>query len=511
MSILSRRETLLALSTLALGLIACDADERIAGGDALAAPKQVSAQALRNAVSDPRTKAFYEQRAWRAAWTPSTSAQLQSALKDLPRHGIDPVRLAGIIKSQDPAAREVELTQAALSYGDALAHGLAKPQTLFAIFALERNDLNVDKTLATALADDTLSDWIEALPPGDEDYQTLSKAYLTYQERAAGPQPAALPKGRPVKPGRRDGRMPQIAQMLEAAGYPAPLDATDPSRYGPPIVEAVKAFQNDQGINADGVLGADTVAVMNAGPSDHARQIALNLEARRWLKRQVPDTRIDVNTACTFLTYFRGGKAVDSRRVVAGKPKHETPHLSGAFKQLVVNPPWNVPEGIAAAEILPKGQAYLAANDMYVADGRVIQRPGPKSSLGLVKFDMQNRYAIYLHDTPSKARFNANERHFSHGCVRVAEAVEFARMLANEHGKGAEFEEKLAAGKTAVVDLGVEVPVRLLYHTVFVDPKGRVGFRPDVYGWDAMLATALGMDAPMRRDPLGAIPDVSGP
>jgi murein L,D-transpeptidase YcbB/YkuD len=390
-----------------------------------------------------------------------------------------------MIRSEEPIAREVELTGAALAYGDALAHGLAKPETLFKIFALDRNDASVDEGLARALTEGDLSAWMRGLAPADKEYEALSTAYLAYRESAGRPAPQALPEGKSLKPGMSDPRVPQLVQLLNALGYSAALSKADVSLYDPAVVATVQAFQNDNGINADGVLGADTVAALNAGPDDRARQLALNLEARRWLKRQVPQTRIDVNTACAFQTYYRDGRMADSRRVVAGKPGAETPNLSSAFKQLVVNPPWNVPQGIA--------------EDMKIVEGRVVQSPGPKSSLGLVKFDMQNRYAIYLHDTPSKARFNDNERHFSHGCVRVADAVGFARALCAEHGTVAEFDQKLSAGETAVVDLGAETAVRLLYHTAFVDPQGRVGFRPDIYGWDAKLAEALGMNPPLRR------------
>ena len=511
MNLLSRRETVLALSTLSFVVMSCDARERLSREDSLVKPRWVGADALRRAAKGDRLRTFYEARRWKAAWTPRSAGQLQAAFKDLPRHGIEPEALANRVQSSDPVQREVELTGAAMAYGDALAHGLARPQVLFEIFALERNEVSVDAGLASALESGGLSTWLTGLAPADKEYEILSAAYLTYRERARRPPPPALPDGKPVKPGMRDPRAPQLVQLLNALGYVVAPQSPDPTRYDPAIVAAVQAFQNDNGLNADGVLDADTVAALNAGPDDRARQLALNLEARRWLKRQVPSDRIDVNIACAFQTYYREGKAIDSRRVVAGKPGAETPNLSGAFKQLVINPPWNVPQGIAEQEILPKGSQYLAANDMQVVEGRVVQAPGPKSALGQVKFDMQNRYAIYLHDTPFKNRFDDNERHFSHGCVRVADAVGFARMLCDERGKAAEFDEKLAAGDTAVLDLGAQIPVRLLYHTVFVDPQGRVGFRPDVYGWDAALAAALGMTPPLRRGLAKSAPTSVGP
>ena len=50
----------------------------------------------------------------------------------------------------------------------------------------------------------------------------------------------------------------------------------------------------------------------------------------------------------------------------------------------------------------------------------------------------------------------------------------------------------MAGGDEKWVKLKTEIPVRLLYHTAFVD-GGRVQFRPDVYGWDDDVAAALGL------------------
>uniref|UniRef100_UPI00210D1F2F L,D-transpeptidase family protein n=1 Tax=Klebsiella pneumoniae TaxID=573 RepID=UPI00210D1F2F len=88
-----------------------------------------------------------------------------------------------------------------------------------------------------------------------------------------------------------------------------------------------------------------------------------------------------------------------------------------------------VPASIARNEILPRGPGYLRANNMFISNGTVIQRAGPTAALGYVKFELQDSYAIFLHDTPAKAAFNNAYRHRSHGCVRVQDAVEFARLL----------------------------------------------------------------------------------
>jgi len=106
------------------------------------------------------------------------------------------------------------------------------------------------------------------------------------------------------------------------------------------------------------------------------------------------------------------------------------PQLGAPIFQLVANPTWTVPDSIVEEEIAEKSSSWLSANDFTRKDGHWVQGPGPKNSLGIVKFDMKDDEAIYLHDTPAKALFGEPERHESHGCVRVQNAVDFARELA---------------------------------------------------------------------------------
>ncbi|HMG47852.1 MAG TPA: L,D-transpeptidase family protein [Allosphingosinicella sp.] len=234
---------------------------------------------------------------------------------------------------------------------------------------------------------------------------------------------------------------------------------------------------------------------------DRARALAVNLERRRWLEREPPATRIDVNTGAATLAYVRDGKVAETRRVVVGEPGHETPELASPLYRLAANPTWTVPRSIEEREIAPKGEAYLRRNDMERRDGWIVQRSGPRNSLGLVKFDLRNDQEIYLHDTPAKGLFARADRHASHGCVRVADALGFAAMIAGDQGVADQWRDALATGEEGFVPLPRPIPVRLLYHTVFVD-RGRIVFAPDVYGWDEGVAEALGL--PRRPRPAAA-------
>jgi len=229
----------------------------------------------------------------------------------------------------------------------------------------------------------------------------------------------------------------------------------------------------------------------SAEAGERARQIAVNLERLRWLERNPPATRIDVNTAAAFLEYRRDGALRDRRNVVVGQPDWETPQLGSPIFQLVAHPIWRVPESILEDELKEKSPAYLAAQGMEWRDDRLVQLPGPKNSLGQVKFGMRNDQAIYLHDTPAKTLFGRTERHRSHGCVRVQDAIGFALLLAHDDGILIDFQEALTKGEESFVKLKSEVPVRLMYRTAFLD-NGKVRLVDDAYGWDDDLAYALG-------------------
>src|SRR5439155_10640268 len=149
-------------------------------------------------------------------------------------------------------------------------------------------------------------------------------------------------------------------------------------------------------------------------------------------------------------------------------------------------------------ELSKKSSAYLAANKFTMRNGRMIQLPGPKNSLGQVKFDMDDPQQIYLHDTPFKSWFAAPERHRSHGCVRVQNALDFAFQLASEDGVSDKFQEAMASGDENYVKLRREIPVRLTYRTAYWDGV-RVQFVPDVYGWDDDVARALRLERGLPR------------
>ncbi len=435
---------------------------------------------------------FYALRDYKPAWSKADVATLTAIVNDAERQALNPKDYQpDLSKARSAEDRDIAYTRAALDYASALALGKVDPTTVEDIFTLHRNVLDPSIGLNEAIEQHAVETWFQALPPGDKGYQGLTSAYLRYREIAIkGGWPAFKP-GAVIKPGAKDPRVPAIAARLLAEG-----DLEQPytdATYSGDLVEAMKIFQQRHGVPDDGVIGADTQDELQATAEDRARQIATNLERRRWLERTVADERIDVNTAASILVYWKDGKPV-GRNVINGRSNKPTPSIEASFSSILADPPWNVPGDIAKAEIFPKGPGYLAAEDMYIAsDGHVVQRAGPKSALGLVKFEVIDPYAIYLHDTPSRSLFAHYQRHLSHGCVRVEDAVEFARLLLADNPDAlAEFDQAEADHDSKRVPMGREIPVRMLYWTAFMTGADRVAFRKDVYGWDSKAGRSAG-------------------
>ena len=426
------------------------------------------------------------------------AAEALDALSHAPEHGFQATRFPAAeierrLGSTNPAERAdgLHLLRAAvLDYARA-QHGLTIP-----LGALPRawnqrpSRYDAAAELDAALRAGTLQAWLDGLPPPTPEYRALQAAYVA----ASGHHPdRARPRveAAPLDLGDQDARTRALRERLALEGD-GPADADADAPVDQDLTDALRAYQGRHGLEQTGVLDEATVARLNAPVAGKAAKLRVNMERLRWLPRPQPASRIDVNIASAELTYFRDGEPETHMLAVSGKLGDETPMVSSAIDSIVLNPPWYVPDDIARREIVPKGAAYMLARHFAWHGGRLIQQPGPRAALGRVKFDFPNPYAVYLHDTPSKASFGLAQRTASHGCVRLQHPVELAELVAaQEPGLSAErIDKALASGRTVRLRLGRPLPVRLLYLTAEPKDDG-VAYLPDVYGWDARLLALL--------------------
>lgn len=360
---------------------------------------------------------------------------------------------------------------------------------------------------------------VAAPPPNPNAGETTVASLSAFPPNAVQPDgtlvPAEAPRFPVLEPGADDPRVPPLRARLAADGEPQVAGAG--TVYDPPLVAAMQRFQERHGLLVDGRIGERSFAALNVSAETRARQIALNLERLRWEPRTAPARWVRVNVPDAHLDLFENGTSVLRMRVVVGARKTSTPSLAGVIDRVTVWPRWTLPYSIASKEQLPKLKQninHLAEQNIVVVGhegdphGRDIdwrlyregnfpfrlrQLAGPDNALGRFRFNFNNRFAVYLHDTPTKKTFTRSVRAASHGCVRLEDARALAlALLGPDRGWGeAEIDALLAETKTQDFNLKTKVPVRLVYFTVFVESDGRVNFRSDLYGRDATLARAL--------------------
>ncbi|HTN20477.1 MAG TPA: L,D-transpeptidase family protein [Pelobium sp.] len=283
---------------------------------------------------------------------------------------------------------------------------------------------------------------------------------------------------------------------------------TTNTHFDKELYNALKTFQQRNGLAVDGKIGVETVNTLNIPLRNRIRQIVVNMERNRWLPIAGHTDVLAVNIPDFRLHVFHKDSLLWSCKVVVGQGTHPTTVFFGELQWVVFRPYWNVPESIVKHELLPEMKAntnYLASHDMEITGYRnglpvVRQKPGPNNSLGLVKFLFPNSYNTYLHDTPAKSLFGESSRAFSHGCIRVEEPVKLANFLLRHQTEWTP--EKISSamqhGKETYVRLKVAVPVFIAYFTAFVGQDQKLNFRKDIYDLDEHLANMIFI-APKRK------------
>lgn len=255
------------------------------------------------------------------------------------------------------------------------------------------------------------------------------------------------------------------------------------------------------------------------------RRIIANMERWRWMPRDLGPFYVWDDVPEQTTSVFKNGTELLKEKIVVGKPSTPTPMFSADMKYVIFKPSWGVPPGMKANELLPKlrntggggwfstkplASSVLRAHKLNVTRGgrpvnpdsvdwsnvnisnyHFSQPPGPKNVLGVVKFRFPNKHNVYMHDTPERHLFGGKRRTFSHGCMRVQNPVRLAEVLL-QHDRGWDSDRvKQAKRRGERVELETPIPVHISYFTAHVDDTGKVDVRPDIYGVDSRVASAL--------------------
>ena len=441
--------------------------------------------------------AVYQAHGFQPVWTDEREQSFDTALADAESQGLDPSVYK--VAATKPVARELLLTDAFLRYASALARGRVPPKDFETDWRIDQPAFDGPRVLDAAVISD-VAGVLAALAPHEPEYDRLRQALQRY-EALAHQEWHVLFSPISIQPGDHADIVTDLRDRLIAEGY---LDGgktiDDPTYYDPALQAAVSRFQTTHGLPVDGAVGKLTLAALNVSPSLRARQIRWDLERWRSLPRIDAADRIEVNAAAATATLYANSQPVRVIRTIVGATVHPTPVLRASIRSVLLNPPWVVPSSIIEKEIRPmlkRDPNYLqrfgfAYQDLSNGGKALVQHPGPSNSLGLVKFEMPNSDDIYMHDTPERQLFTLSRRYISHGCVRVEDPRELARILLNSDQWSRDaIDAAIATGQTKSIPLHKTLPVYVLYFTAFVDPDGTVEFRDDIYGRDRRLAQAL--------------------
>ncbi len=500
-----------------------------AGGQAIA---QVTAfkQAVAEAASQDRDIAdFYRDHNYLPIWTgdeQSDRARRQAlfqAIAQADAHGLPVSRykadelmaqLRAVRSHRDRGLVEVELSKAFLRLARDMQSGALTPKTVDSDIKREVMYREKGANLAQLSRSNPRS-FFKTLAPKTNEYARLMKerARLSHVVANGGWGPTVAAKS--LKPGQEGDAVVSLRNRLTEMGY---LRRGIGASFDGNMQKAVQKFQEDHGLNADGVAGPSTIKQINVSAEARLKSIFVALERERWFNHERGQRHVLVNLTDFSARIIEDDRLTFQTRAVVGKNQGDrrSPEFSDEMEFLVINPTWNVPRSIATKEYLPmmkrnrnaaghlklydrRGRqvsrgninfgAYTASNFPYA----IKQPPSSRNALGLVKFMFPNKYNIYLHDTPSKSLFEREVRAFSHGCIRLQQPFEFAYEILSKQTddpKGL-FHSKLRTGSETRVELETKIPVHIMYRTAFTNAKGRAQYRDDVYGRDGRIWNAL--------------------
>ncbi len=464
---------------------------------------------------------FYKERNYAPFWVSDAAANDKAKaaaayLAKVDRDGLDPSEYPTLeFKAGDIDAladAEVKMTAAVLTYARHALNGRVAWSRVSADIFYAASPTEMPEVLAKLGAATDVAATLDGFQPQATQYKALKKALadvrahgVKAEEKAETPT-IQVPEGKILRPGMKDERVLAVRKRLDI-----PSDK-DSIVYDAAVSKAVKRFQNDNELGADGNLGTNTVRAMNgvkpvaaAKAGDPVDTIIVNLDRWRWMPRKTGNPYVVVNIPDYRLTLYKDDQVFWSTKIVVGKPGLPTPLISAEMKFITVNPTWNVPPSIIEKEYLPALQEDPRALDRIglkieqAPDGtvRIYQPPGAGNALGRIRFNFPNKFLVYQHDTPDKHLFAKDKRAYSHGCMRVENPLMYGEKLLslvmpNENYTAARLEKMFGSSEINInFPESKFIPVHLTYQTAFVDADGKLQLREDVYGRDQRMIQQL--------------------
>jgi murein L,D-transpeptidase YcbB/YkuD len=506
-------------------------------------------------------RAFYQGRQYQPVWSRrgrllSSVQSLVASIRAAEAEGLTPgdyhlesilanlkefARLSGgALRHLIPVLSDLELllTDAFFVLSAHLAQGKVDPDTTKTEWEAPCRSLDVLQLLQDSLTSGRIAESLESLSPQHSYYAGLKQALQRYKEIVRKNSWPRISGGRELKGGDRGKRIEALKKRLIKEGYDisARLAATDV--FDDDTELAVCRFQEKHGLPQTGVVDEATLKALNTSAEERLRQIEVNLERWRWLPHDLGPRYAIVDAASFELFVVDRFETVLSMKIVVGMLTWQTPVFSSRITDIVINPYWYAPNRVLLKELINYIKAdpnYLTNNKMKLMRGwgkeetevdvktldldnvnaknldfYLRQDPGPLNLVGHIKFNMPNKYNVYLHDTPYQSDFGQFTRTFSHGCIRIAKPVDFSLFLLQDPMEWNA--EKIAECIDREVEQTIPVKnplaVHVFYGTAWPLENGSVQFQPDLYEHDKLVAEALHRKPPKAR--VVEIPSLNG-
>lgn len=501
---------------------------------------------------------FYDDRNYEVAWTrdgvPTATAtafiqQFQDAAsKGLIPEDYDAPRWAERMKAlNDKSADAISLFDVAMTvnvmrYISDLRIGRVNPSHFNFEIPVQDKKYDLAEFVSDNVVDSTdVPTLITGVEPDSDDYRKTEEVLAHYLDLAkqqeladAEPLPAAAKAVSLGETYPAAGALLTRLQLEGDAPQDAALNTPTSSVFNSALSTAVKSYQHRHGITEDGKLTSQTIKSLNIPMTVRVAQLQDSLERWRWLPEPYLHARLMVNLPEFVLRGYDPDHKLDfTMRVVVGQVmgQHETPVFTHMMKYLVFRPYWNVPVDIARKELVPRiatNHGYLSSKNFEVTNNKgvvltgytarqvsqgavmVREKPGPKNSLGLVKFMFPNQYDIYLHSTPAVSLFERTRRDFSHGCIRVQKPVDLAVWVLQNQGGEWDTEKVEAAMNSGpdnrTVSLKTPLPIVIFYLTATAGEDGQANFFDDIYGYDADMEKVFEKGPPYPIKPTPIVP-----
>ena len=281
---------------------------------------------------------------------------------------------------------------------------------------------------------------------------------------------------------------------------------------------SIKKYQKLKGLKQDGVISSSLIKLMNTNDTERFKRIAITLDRYKQLPDTMPEKFIWVNLPAYYLELWDSDTVTFKSKVICGKPETRTPLLKSELNNIVTYPTWTVPTSIIAKQYLPKlknNPNYLTRIGLKLVDGKgndvdpnnvnwakytkgipykVMQNSGDNNALGVIKFNFENPYAVYLHDTNQRYLFKKTSRALSHGCVRVQDWEKLALYIAKNDSINLKSGDSLRYNSDSIktwisnkttkrVTIKNKIPLFINYFSC-EGKDGKITFYDDIYGED---------------------------